>query len=808
MTARSDSSGSAFSQARARLDELAARARVSLAESLATIEAAVRVLEAGALDEETERQAERAAHRIAGTAGTVGLPDATEPARAIEQAFAGHARADDARRMARHVAELRRALAPADTESFTAAASHPTSRLLAIHAAPSLAARMGSVATSHGLAVTEDRAEENVEAAIVDLDVPDAEAIIQRCGAARPAVPVVVLAETTSVTDRLRAANAGAHLVLPRDGPAAEPIEAVTSLLGQRHHDRLRVLAVDDDPLNLALLRETLATEPVEVSTLEDPRTFWGTLERERPDLVVLDVDMPHLDGMELCRTIRTDPRWSGLPVLFLTASTGPAAVDAVFAAGADDYVPKPFNPSELRARIRNRLERAEMYRRLADTDPLTGVANRRRLERDFHRLCGLARRHNQRLSLALLDIDHFKSVNDTHGHGVGDQVLVRLTDHLTAEFRGEDVVARLGGDEVALLAFGMSAADAQRRLTSVLGSPGLVISPPEAQEPLTIRVSAGVADVDVHDDTLETALRTADAALYDAKRSGRARVGIANRESHQHEPATAAGGKASLHIDPAVRDYYATMVERERLEITGHGRLERLRTQELLTRMLPPAPARILDVGGGTGVHARWLANAGHEVHLIDIVPEHVVEALSHGSAFTAALGDARQLDEPDDSADAVLLLGPLYHLLIRTERVQALREAQRVLRPGGTLAASVVSRHAALLAYATRAEQDAERLDLAINTVAHGGYDPKLGFTTAYFHTPDEIASELHAAGFREVRVLPIEGPLWTSVKTCTDPLHLDRLTESAVLCARALEDDAAMLPASAHLLAIGHA
>lgn len=782
---------------------------MTLAENLATIEAAVRGLEGGALDEETRRQAERAAHRIAGTAGTVGLPDATDPARALEDAFAGQARVDP-RRVFRHVAELRSGLAAADTESSSASEPHPTGRLLAIHAAPSAAARMGSVATSRGLAVTDDRAEENIEAAIVDLEVPDAEALIQRCGTARPAVPVVALAETASVEDRLRAATAGAHLVLPRNGPAAAPIDAVTSLLGQRREDRLHVLAVDDDPLNLALLRETLATEPVEVSTLEDPRTFWGTLDRERPDLVVLDVDMPHLDGMELCRTIRTDPHWSALPVLFLTARTGPAAVDAVFAAGADDYVPKPFNPNELRARIRNRLERAEMYRRLTDTDPLTGVANRRRFESDFHRLCALARRHNQRLSLAMLDIDHFKSINDTHGHAVGDQALVRLTDHLTKEFRGEDVVARFGGDEVALLAFGMSAADAGLRLRSVLGSSALVISPPEApQRPLTIEVSAGVAELDGHGDTLDTLLRAADAALYEAKRSGRGRVGIADRDGHHPQaPAPDADAEAPLPVDPAVRDYYATMVERERLEITGHGRLERLRTQELLSWVLPPAPARILDVGGGTGVHARWLAEAGNEVHLIDVVPEHVVEALSDGSAFTAALGDARHLDEPDDSADAVLLLGPLYHLLNRTERVQALREARRVLRPGGTLAASVVSRHAALLAYATRAEQDAERLDLAINTLAHGGYDPKLGFTTAYFHSPDEIATELRLAGFRDVRVLPIEGPLWTSVKTCTDPLHLDRLTESAVVCARALEGDAAMLPASAHLLATGSA
>jgi len=129
-------------------------------------------------------------------------------------------------------------------------------------------------------------------------------------------------------------------------------------------------------------------------------------------------------------------------------------------------------------------------------------------------------------------------------------------------------------------------------------------------------------------------------------------------------------------------------------------------------------------------------------------------------------------------------------------------------MLRPGGILAAAVISRHAALLAYASRGELDPGRRDLALATLARGQYDPELGFTTAYFHTPNEALSELRQAGFRDVEVRAVEGPMWAAVKTCTDPSRLDTLIESALICARALQDDPALLAASAHLLTTGHA
>jgi SAM-dependent methyltransferase len=254
----------------------------------------------------------------------------------------------------------------------------------------------------------------------------------------------------------------------------------------------------------------------------------------------------------------------------------------------------------------------------------------------------------------------------------------------------------------------------------------------------------------------------------------------------------------------PDIHAYYAEhFVEDDRLQATAHGRLEYQRTRELLRRHLPPPPARVLDVGGATGVHARWLAADGYAVHVVDLVPEHVAVA-SALPGVTAAVGDARRLAVPDAHADATLLLGPLYHLVHRADRVRALREAARATVAGGLVAAAAISRHAPLLEMGARNQLDDATEPLLREMIATGRHDPRLGFTTAYLHRVAELADEMREAGLREVRLHGVEGPL-ASVVLALEP-GTDRLP-AAVRAARLHDEDEdpALLAASPHLLAV---
>lgn len=255
----------------------------------------------------------------------------------------------------------------------------------------------------------------------------------------------------------------------------------------------------------------------------------------------------------------------------------------------------------------------------------------------------------------------------------------------------------------------------------------------------------------------------------------------------------------------PDLNAYYADhFAEDDRLQATAHGRLEFERTQELLRRHLPTPPARVLDVGGATGAHARWLAEDGYAVHVVDLVPEHVAVAASL-PGVTAAVGDARELAEPDGAVDVTLLLGPLYHLVDRADRVRALGEAARVTARGGLVAVAAISRHAPLLDWAARERIDDHTEPVLREIVTSGRHDPRLGFTTAYFHLVDELVDEMREAGLPGVRVYGVEGPLAPVI------IALERdgtvNLEPALRVARLLDDDPALLGGSPHLLGVAH-
>jgi ubiquinone/menaquinone biosynthesis C-methylase UbiE len=263
------------------------------------------------------------------------------------------------------------------------------------------------------------------------------------------------------------------------------------------------------------------------------------------------------------------------------------------------------------------------------------------------------------------------------------------------------------------------------------------------------------------------------------------------------------------VEFDPEVLAYYERGEEQGRL--SERHSLERLRTQVLLERFLPRPPARVLDVGGGAGVYASWLAELGYQVHLVDPVPLHVEQA-SARSAFTAEVGDARHLRDPDASRDAVLLLGPLYHLIERADRIQALEEARRVCRPRGTVLAAGISRYASSFDGFFRGLVDTPGFSAVMTenmrTGVHRNPDRHPDwFTTAYFHHPRDLAAEMAEAGLTAGPVLPVEGMLhWVPdiEHRLADPAQRRLVLEFLA----AVESDVAAAAATAHLLAVGTA
>jgi len=218
---------------------------------------------------------------------------------------------------------------------------------------------------------------------------------------------------------------------------------------------------------------------------------------------------------------------------------------------------------------------------------------------------------------------------------------------------------------------------------------------------------------------------------------------------------------------------HYSAYDEAERLK-HDIGPFELARTQELIRRYLPPAPAVVLDVGGATGVYSFWLAGLGYGLHLLDIVPRHIAQARETArqpgcpQLVSMQVGDARQLPYDEHVADAVLLHGPLYHLTEREERLRVLSEARRVLRPGGLLLAFAITRYAGLIYGLRRGFVFDPAYHRMIRDEVQTGRrenppDWLFTFPNAYFHHPDELQAELEDAGLTHEVTLGILGPAW---------------------------------------------
>lgn len=297
--------------------------------------------------------------------------------------------------------------------------------------------------------------------------------------------------------------------------------------------ERFSLLIVDDIGYNLQLLETILERAKYRVVRATNGERALEQIERKVPDLILLDLMMPGMDGLQVCRILKANARYREIPIIFLTANNESKNLIEAFGSGAVDYITKPFNVLELLARVKTHLElkhaKDQLQQALRDleqlvlTDPLTRVSNRRHLYRVAEMEIARTRGYQYPFSVLLLDIDRFKQVNDTYGHLVGDEVLQSVASLVKNILRQEDCLARFGGEEFVVLlphtdsSGAIAAADRIRRL---IASSSIVIG----GKPISVTASIGVATFQFDDRDLDDLLNRADEALLNAKRQGRDR--------------------------------------------------------------------------------------------------------------------------------------------------------------------------------------------------------------------------------------------------------------------------------------------
>ncbi|BAY14999.1 multi-component transcriptional regulator, winged helix family protein [Anabaenopsis circularis NIES-21] len=348
--------------------------RDSFCQQVAVLEQAKTALESGNLSEELQQTAKYEAHKLAGSMGSFGYPEGSKLARSIEHLLINDRTLthDEITQFSQLVTALQQELTKSPvTATSQPAVVHQTHRILVIDDDTILSDRLLAEADAWGmrmkiapdLATARSRlALFTPDAVLLDLSFPGTEEdgliLLRELVEKLPDLPIVVFTARDSLADRLAVSRLGARQFLHKPATTEQIFRAIARVLPQRQVSEAKVLIVDDDPVMLTGLSALLTPWGLEVTTLSQPQQFWEVLTATFPDLVVLDLEMPIVNGLELCQVVRQDAQWGNIPILVVTAHTDAESLQQAFAAGADDFITKPVLGPELVTRVLSRIER------------------------------------------------------------------------------------------------------------------------------------------------------------------------------------------------------------------------------------------------------------------------------------------------------------------------------------------------------------------------------------------------------------------------------------------------------------------
>ncbi len=545
----------------ASINQLAEQFRASLEQRLTGLVQAVRSLQTGSLTSTQRDTARQESHRLAGALGMFGYTQGTDTARTVEQLLLTTTpTAAQMEQALDLLATLQQAIAqppPPPPPNLLISPDAAAPQVLLIDPGsvwidwlqqdlrqPHLTLQVRSPTQIMQTPLTTAPAAYLVtwQAAT---PTPAEISVVQTLTAQFPTVPFLVLASQDTLMNRVTAAQLGCHRFLGAPGQAARVWEAIAQVtqcaLVTKGQQQLAatVMVVDDDPLILSTMTALLQPWGLKVIEVANPEQFWDILTQTHPDLLVLDLELPTFNGIDLCRVVRQDPCYHHLPIIVITAHREAIQVQRVFEAGADDLTYKPIVGSELVTRIVTRIERGRLQQQLEQLqqqqretleqesriDALTQIANRRRFDEFLAREWHYHGQAQVNLSLILSDVDYFKQFNDRYGHLAGDACLKQIAQVLQACVNpAADLVARYGGEEFGIILPNTDlngALRVVRRMQQAIAS--LAIPHVESAVNPCLTLSLGITGtIPTADQTLAALVETADAALYAAKERGR----------------------------------------------------------------------------------------------------------------------------------------------------------------------------------------------------------------------------------------------------------------------------------------------